>query len=127
MPNFPDPTQGSSRSKVVYHWVFLFMYNIEVEYPFSCVHINDLEDSEFPFNLIDGPLDDESRKVPFLLFSGLNYCLFSKIEEGKILKNNCNFSFPLRGLCNLARKLINYWQNITSRIKCLLVYSKFMM
>ena len=59
------------------------MYNIEVEFPFSCVHVNDLEDSEFPFDLVDGPLDDESRKRTFKLFSGLNYCLFAKIQEGK--------------------------------------------
>ena len=83
MPNLPPPTQTALRSKVVYHWVFLFMYNIEVEFPFSCVHVKDLEDSEFPFDLVDGPLDDESRKRPFHLFSGLNYCLFAKIQEGK--------------------------------------------
>lgn len=83
MENQPPATQTSSRSKVVYNWVFLFMYNIEVEFPFSCVHLRDLEDSEFPFNLIDGPLDEESRKKPFELFSGLNYCLFAKIQEGK--------------------------------------------
>lgn len=83
MENQPESTQTSMKSKVVYKWVFLFMYNIEVEFPFSCFHLKDLEDTEFPFKFVEGPLDDESRKIPFKLFSGQNYCLFSKIEHGK--------------------------------------------
>lgn len=82
MNNPPESTQSSARSKIVYNWVILFMHNIEVEYPFSVFHLNDLEDSEFPFHLIDGPLDDNARKQPFVLFSGQNYCLFAKIEKG---------------------------------------------
>ena len=84
MSNLPPPTQTESKSKVVYNWVFLFMYNVEVEYPFSCYHLNDLEGTEFPFKFIDGPLDDETRKKPFHLVSGQNYCLFAKIQCGKI-------------------------------------------
>ena len=87
MPNLPESTQcqgqGAPKSKVVYHWVILFMYDVEVEYPFSYYHVNELQDSEFPFQLVDGPLDAESRREPFPLFSGQKYCLFAKIEKGK--------------------------------------------
>ena len=82
----PEPTQEqrASKSKVVYHWVILFMYSEEVEFPFSYVHVKDLKDSGFPFKLVEGPLDDNSRKVPFKLFSGQRFCLFAKIAQGII-------------------------------------------
>lgn len=59
------------------------MYDAEVEYPFSSVHLRDLQDSTFPFQLVDGPLDDESRMIPFELFPNQKYCLFGKIQEGR--------------------------------------------
>lgn len=71
------------------------MYNIEVEFPFSCVHLRELEDSEFPFQLVDGPLDEDSRMEPFQLFSGLNYCLFAKIEKGRVFSFQFKFEFSI--------------------------------
>ena len=80
---FPAPTQGTVSSKISYHCVFLFMYNAEVEFPFSCVKLKDLVNTSFPFNLVEGSLDDESRKTPFNLFGTQQYCLFAKVQDGK--------------------------------------------
>lgn len=57
------------------------MYNVEVEFPFSCVNVKDLVETEFPFYLVEGSLDDESRKLPFTIFSQ-TYCVFGKVQEG---------------------------------------------
>lgn len=89
----PQATQTSGKSKIVYNWVMLFMYNIDVEYPFSVYHVKDLEETEFPFHYVDGPLDDNARKEPFLLFSGQRYCLFSKIEQGMFFTMFVSFKF----------------------------------
>lgn len=85
MSNPPEATQKDSKSRVVYHWVILFMYDIEVQYPFSYAHVNELQGSEspFPFYLIEGPLDDDSRKVPYELFPDRKYCVFGKIQQGR--------------------------------------------
>lgn len=93
MAGSTEASQGRP-SKVEYRWVILFMYNAEVEYPFSCEHVKDLEASGFPFYLVDGPLDDESRTVPFQLFSGRKFCLFAKIQNGN-LKHIYNHFFEV--------------------------------
>lgn len=82
MDNLPEPTQGS-RSRVTYSSVILFMYSVEAEFPFSSVNLNNLNDTNFPFYLVDGSLDDKSRVVPFKMFSEQTFCLFSKVQKGK--------------------------------------------
>lgn len=44
----PPPTQ---KSRVVYKWVILFLYCEDTEFPFSCVSLASLENSNFPFNV----------------------------------------------------------------------------
>lgn len=110
MANVPEATQSGSKSSVVYHWVILFMYDVEVEFPFSYTHVNDLDGSEFPFpfHLIDGPLDDQSRMIPFELFTDKKYCVFGKIQEGRHEKKN------LKEKINFILRKFNliYWQEI---------------
>ena len=87
--NFPASTQAASKSSVVYNWVFLFMYSPDVEFPFSSVNVQELSKTNFPFDHVDGPLDDKSRMTPFELFPSQHYCLFAKVEKG-------NFNFVKR-------------------------------
>ena len=82
MSNTPEASRDCA-SKVPYRWVFLFLYNVEVEYPFSCENVKDLECSGFPFHLLEGPLDDESRTVPYQLFTGQKFCVFAKVQSGR--------------------------------------------
>lgn len=91
MDNPPEPTQTTSR--VTYSWVILFMYSVEAEYPFSCVNLNNLANTDFPFYLIEGALDDESRVVPFNLYSDNKYCVFAKVQKGKYLIRDVFFSY----------------------------------
>lgn len=83
MSNLPEPTQATSKSRVSYSSVILFMYNVEVEYPFSCQNLNNLVDTDFPFYLVEGCLDDESRMIPFQLYSDQKFCVFAKIQFGE--------------------------------------------
>lgn len=79
----PAPTQGAAKSRVTYGSVILFMYSVEAEFPFSCVNLKNLADTDFPFYLVEGALDDKSRIVPFKLFSDQTYCIFAKVQQGK--------------------------------------------
>ena len=63
------------------------MYNPDVEYPFACYNIKDLVETDFPFFLVEGSLDNDSRKVPFKVFSEEKFCLFAKIEQGSFSLN----------------------------------------
>lgn len=88
--NAPNPTQAATKSQVVYHWVILFYYSPDAEYPFACVNLKELENCGFPSHLVEGPLDDESRQTPFELFQSQRYCLFAKIERGKLITITVN-------------------------------------
>ena len=44
----PPPTQ---KSNVVYKWVILFTYCEDTEFPFLCVPLSELENSNFPFSV----------------------------------------------------------------------------
>lgn len=79
----PPLTQGAVSSKIRYHWAIMFMYSPEVEFPFSCMNLKDLTDTNFPFDLVEGSLDDESRTETFTLFDTQPFCLFAKIQEGE--------------------------------------------
>ena len=59
------------------------MYDENVEYPFSCVNLAELADTEFPMDLIEGSLDDDARILPFELFPNQRYCCFGKVEQGR--------------------------------------------
>ena len=82
----PPSTQLTRKSSTVYNWVILFLYDENTEYPFSCVSLASLENSNFPFHVIDGSMNADIRQEPMHL-SGLEgsqrYCIFAKIEAGK--------------------------------------------
>lgn len=83
----PPQTQSSQggKSSTVYRWVILFLYNEDTEFPFTCVPLTALENSNFPFNAINGSMDANLRMQPIQI-SSLNgnhlYCIFAKIEDG---------------------------------------------
>lgn len=47
----PPPTQGSGKSVTVYRWVILFLYSEDTEFPFTCVPLSAMENSNFPFSV----------------------------------------------------------------------------
>ena len=79
----PEPTQKLAQSRVTYNSVILFMYSVDAQFPFSSANLKDLTDTDFPFYLVDGALDDDSRTVPFKLYSDQSYCVFAKVEHGE--------------------------------------------
>lgn len=83
----PPQTQSTAVSNRVYNWVFLFNFDLDNEFPFTCVLLEHLKRGpDFPFHLISGHLGLADRLKP-REFSGLQggkYCVFSKIELGKI-------------------------------------------
>ena len=44
-------TQSGGKSMTDYQWVILFLYCEDTEFPFSCVPLRDLENSNFPFSV----------------------------------------------------------------------------
>ena len=82
--SLPPPTQ--SKSSLVYKWVILFLHCEDTEFPFSCVSLSSLAESNFPFQAINGSMDDNLRKEPIVLsWDGeepQKYCIFCKVEEG---------------------------------------------
>lgn len=85
----PAPTQVSTKSTTVYHWVILFLYDENTEFPFSCEALATMKNSDFPFHAIEGSMDASMRNepIPLSTFGGQMYCIFAKIEKGK--KNAC--------------------------------------
>ena len=85
---------STTKSSTNYQWVILFLYDEDTEFPFSCVPLVNLENTNFPFRVIDGSMDASIRREPIALsyFGGeKKYCVFAKIEEGII--------FNLDSLC----------------------------
>ena len=76
----PPPTQPGTqfggKSSTVYRWVILFLYCEDTEFPFSCVPLTALENSNFPFS------------VGWLLFKIQIFVFFCFVF---FLKKNCEF------------------------------------
>ena len=87
MSESPPSTQISSSSSRIYSSVILFQYDVNKEFPFISVALDDFEGSNFPFDLISGHLGLEDRLTPreISTFKGSKLCLFAKIESGKPL------------------------------------------
>ena len=97
----PTQTQGYSTTK--YGWAILFVWELNEEFPFSCVPLTILEAQEgFPSNFISGPLSDDSRKEKINVFSvsTLQHSVFAKVEHGKKLKLNRTMHHPRMCICS---------------------------
>ena len=81
----PPSTQLSNPSNRHYIAVFLFHYDVDDEQPFSSVTLDHFEGTDFPFDIINGPLGLSDRLKPRHLsrLPGPRYCVFAKCEEGK--------------------------------------------
>lgn len=105
MAEQPPGTQQSSSSKRVYMWVILFHYDVNDEFPFSCVLLENFKESDFPFRLITGQLglEDRLKPIQFSKMPGPKYCLFAKVEEGslKTLKSNKNIKCQTACVTNI--------------------------
>lgn len=84
MATEPPSTQSNAPSSRSYTWIFLFNYDPNNEYPFTCVNLSKFKGTDFPFDLISGHLGLEDRLKPRELMgiSGQRFCLFAKVEEG---------------------------------------------
>ena len=80
----PPATQFSGKSRRTYHWVFLFHFDVDNEFPFSSVLLEKFDGTDFPTGLITGHLGLDDRLKPRTLsrLPGQKYCVFCKVEEG---------------------------------------------
>ena len=87
MSESPPSTQQDGPSIRVYSWAILFNFDVDNEFPFSVVNLDDMKGTNFPFTLISGHLGLEDRLKPRQLskFPGSKLCIFAKVEEGKYL------------------------------------------
>lgn len=83
-----DATNASTQgvSLINYGHVILFMWHISKEYPFSVTSLAHFKGSDFPFNVINGPLSDEDRQIKHKLtrLQGQDYSVFCKIEQSRV-------------------------------------------
>lgn len=83
----PPNTQTNSASNRVYSWAILFKYDVNEEFPFIAVALENYNANNFPVELISGHLGLDDRLKPRQLskFPDSKICLFAKIEHGKQL------------------------------------------
>ena len=83
----PPATQLTGVSKVQYAWVILFTMDVDEQAPFGVVRLTHFKDSDFPWSGITEEMTDEFRlgvrELPNMPTSK-RYCIFGKIEHGKI-------------------------------------------
>lgn len=80
----PVSTQISGQSVRSYSCCILFHFDVNDEFPFTSLPLDQFKGSDFPFNLITGHLGLGDRMQPrnFSRLPGHRYCLFAKLEEG---------------------------------------------
>ena len=83
----PASTQVNGHSVRTYLWCIFFHFDVNDEFPFTSVPLDQLKGSDFPFQLITGHLGLENRIQPrnFSKLPGHKYCLFAKVESGTAL------------------------------------------
>lgn len=88
----PQP-QSQSQSQRNYLWAIMFRADPDEERPFSSVLLKNFAGSDFPFDLISGHLSLSDRLQPRKLskLPGSRYCLFAKVEDGKVLLHHDGF------------------------------------
>ena len=89
----PPASQASNPSNRKYVAVFLFHYDVNDEKPFSSVSLDNFEDTDFPFDVIDGHMGLGDRVKPRKLsrLPGSKYCIFAKCERGNYSAFFCQF------------------------------------
>ena len=80
---FVPLSQGTSLRS--YGWVILFTWQLNEENPFCVFPIRHFKASNFPIELITGPLSDQSRSNRYRLKNvpGSAHSVFCKIEKCK--------------------------------------------
>lgn len=93
----PPATQVSNPSSRKYVAVFLFHFDLDDDKPFSSVSLNNFEDTDFPFNVINGHMGLSDRLKPRQLsrLPGSKYCIFAKCEAGTYVFHFFCFSVVL--------------------------------
>lgn len=76
-----ESTQVSGQSARKYMWCILFHFDVDDEFPFICVSLEDFQGKDFPFDLINGHLSLADRQKPRNV-AGKIFCVFAKVEEG---------------------------------------------
>ena len=91
----PPFTQFSQNSDRKYDWIFLFNYDPNNEFPFTCIETDFFKGTDFPFFLINGHLCLQDRLKPRNLpkLSGSKFCVFAKVEAGNIYLNFLFFHY----------------------------------
>lgn len=79
----PNNTQVSEGSTTQYAWVILFSIDLDQPKPFNLFRLSHFKESNFPFDIITGELDDKERTAirEFTNLQG-SFHVFAKVERG---------------------------------------------
>lgn len=95
----PPLTQVKGLSAIPYAWVILFTWDVDKSCPFSIVRLTHFKNSDFPWECITGEMTQQFRSS-IRTFSNVpkhRFCIFGKVQQGKILLEVCpNNNFLIR-------------------------------